>query len=217
LTRSDIIALIKETFGFRQTGDDSILRWMQIAQNNLEQAPTKPWFLLSERATIRIGPTTDGDNRLALPSDFLQEPEEECTLQYYPDDDLDEGIELVKRSFADAKAAYEGNTGTPEVYSLSGKYFYIWPYIPEDASYLLGMKYYKKGALVAASNENVWMEHAPFLLIGETGKLMATPLRDKDALTAFAAYSAQGRAQLDNYNEAREHANMSYQVGGPHN
>jgi hypothetical protein len=216
LTRSEIVALIKETFGYRQVGDESILGWMAVAQNNLEQAPTKPWFLLSERATIRIGPTTDGDNRLPLPTDFLAEPEEECTLQYYPDDDLDEGVELIKRSFADAKAAYEGNTGTPEVYSLSGNYFYIWPYVPEDGSYLLGMKYYKKATAVDISTENVWMKHSPLLLIGETGKLVATPLRDKDALTAFAAYSAQGRAQLDNFVEAREHANMVYQVGGPH-
>ena len=113
MTRDEGVALIQEQMSFRTTLSSNIITAMQLAQTQLEIQPTKPWFLVSEDAYVT---TTSGEQRIAIPTDFLEEIDE-ATLRYIPDD-VDAGhperdlvkddYDILRKNFMDA------TTGTIE-------------------------------------------------------------------------------------------------------
>ena len=216
MTRDEAVALIQEGLGFRTTLSSNIITHLQLAQETLEKAPTKPWFLISEDSYID---TTAAEQRLVIPTDFLEEPDQ-AVLRYIPDTLTDGEVDLVKDDYDVLRKNYfDSSTGTietgePEAYALQGAYFRIFP-TPDDA-YTLRMIYYAKADILDTNIENVWLEHIPLLLIGKAGKQIAASLRDKDALAIFAGYENEGRVLLHSQNIARDMANRDMQVGGPH-
>ena len=201
MNRDLAVAAIRRQLGFRTDLASDITSELQIAQAELEKGPTKPWFLVSEDSYKR---TTVGEQRLELPSDFLEEVED-GVLRYVPDtpaDNSDESneVDLVKEDYDILRKNYLLNTGgPPEAYCLLGKYFRIFP-TPNEA-YLIRMIYFKKALTLDTNIENEWLEHVPLLLMGSAGLKIATALRDSGAASV---------------NESRMHTNRSYQVGGPH-
>jgi len=212
MTKDEIIALIKQTCGFRLDKDTEISAMIDLAQTNLENEPIKPWFMLSEFATIN---TVVGENRVRVPDDFLLEYDDGA-LYYIPGGD-DDDVPLIKDDYDVLKKEMIRNgelTGPPQAYSLSGDYFIIVP-TPDDA-YLLKMKYYKQIAkMVAGTEENAWAKWFPLLLAAEAGKLISPAFRDAGATQTFNGWGGQGRAQVLVMNEARDVANRDMQVGGP--
>lgn len=216
MTRDEAVDEIQLQLAFRTTLEDEIIRQLKMAQTALEAGPTKPWFLISEDSYVR---TTLNEQRLALPTDFLQETDE-AVLRYVPDTLTDGEVDLVKDDYDQLRADYlDSSTGTietgkPEAYALFGEYFRLFP-TPDD-DYLIHMIYYKKDTVLSTNVENGWLKWAPYLLMGKAGKQIATALRDKDAVAVFSQWENEGRLLLVSQTYERQYANRSMQIGGPH-
>lgn len=216
MTRDEAVAMIKLQLGFRTTGDSDIVTCLKLAQTNLEGAPVKPWFLLSENSYID---TTKDESRSVVPTDFLEEYEE-AVLRYVPATLTDGEVDLVKDDYdVLRKNFFDSDTGTvetgpPEAYALVGSYFRIFP-TPDD-TYRLHLIYYKQDTVLSSNVENNWLEWVPKLIMGEAGKLYAGPLRDKQAMQIFGAWAAEGMALLNRQNMSRMQAGRNDQIGGSH-
>ena len=203
-------ARIQQTLAFRSDKETEILAALQDAQVMLERGAELPWFLLSEVASIT---TTDGEERMALPTDFLREWEDD-PLWYFvagSGGDADTWTELAKDDLALLRSKYPGE-GAPVAYALDVKYFRIFP-TPDD-TYTLKMMYFKADAVLTTNIENQWLTYFPHLVIGEAGLLLATGLRDKDAIAIFQKWIDEGRDRMIVENEARMHASHGYVMGG---
>lgn len=209
MTRDEAVVLIQQVLGFRTDLTTAIIINMKLAQTSLESAPVKPWFLLSEYSTIS---TVIGEARIGLPSDFLEEHEEGALL-YRPDDTTLDDVVLIKESLDDLLDEFaSSDVGEPEKYALEGGYFRLGP-TPDD-EYVLKMIYYKQDTVLDSNVENNWLKYAPLLLIGAAGMTLAPGVRDPVAQAEFSRMKSEGSLLLHSQNEARQHANRSYQVGG---
>jgi len=219
MTRDEAVAHIQMQLGFRTTLSSSIISQLQLAQQNLETGPTLPWFLISEDSYIR---TEDGEQRVPLPTDFLEEADE-AVLRYIPDDLSAENpeVDLIRDEYDVLRKNYMDTatgtikTGPPEAYALFGEYFRVFP-TPDD-DYLIRMIYYQQDDLLTTNIENQWLKYIPKLLMGLAGKqLSGGPLRDQVAFSTFDAWEKEGRAMLLSKEIRRDISNRNLQVGGPH-
>jgi len=188
-----------------------------LAQKTLEAGPTKPWFLVSEDSYIRL---TVNEQRLILPTDFLQETDM-AVLRYVPDDlTASAEVDLVKDDYDQLRSAYLDTdtgtieTGAPEAYALLGEYFRIFP-TPDDA-YLIHQIYYKYDTVLDTNVTNGWLTYFPYLLIGKAGWQIASALRDSVAASTFRQMEQEGRLLLASQTYDREFSNRDMQMGGPH-
>jgi len=209
MTRDEAVTAIKIQLGFRTNQDANIVTCLQQSQAKLEKMATKPWFLLSEKATVTL---VVNEPRLAHPSDYLGEHEENG-LTYLPADDGDP-VALRKDDLDVLKAYYKLQEGPPECYAVDGNYFRLFP-IPDD-EYEVEMYYYQQDTVLSTNIENNWLKHFPFLLMGEAGTLIAGGLRDTAAMAIFNSWRKEGMIELFRENEARKHVNTSPQIGGAH-
>lgn len=216
MLRSEAIALIQQQLGFTTAMSSTITSNLQLSQQVLEQAPTKPWFLITEDSYID---TVSGEQRIPLPTDFLQETDD-ALLRYVPTDTTEEEVDLWKDDYDVLMENFKDTVtrvmreGSPEAYALMGSYFRIFP-LPDDA-YRLRMIYYAKAEVLSSDIENAWLKYAPYLLMGHAGKNVAAAMRDSNALGVFTGWEREGRLILTTQNEARQHSNRRYQMGGPH-
>lgn len=209
MTRDEAVALVRQGLGFKTAMDATIVSNMKAAQTTLELGPTKPWFLLSEDATYT---TVAGESRVPVPVDFLEEYEEGALYYAPPGEDAEA---LVKDVVDQLKRVYKSTQqAAPEAYALSGNYFLIYP--QPDQAYALQMKYYQKGVVLNSNIENEWLKWAPDILIGMAGSRVAAGLRDWKAKDTFDSQAQGALLLLQNQNEARKHANLDMQIGGPH-
>ena len=221
MTRDEAVAMIKLQLGFRSNQDTNIVTCLQLAQTQLELQPTKPWFLMSEDSYIR---TEADEERIPLPDDFLEEVED-AVFKYVPDDSdgLSDEVDLFKGEYDQLRKNYKNwvntttdlESGAPEAYCLMGSYFRIFP-LPDD-DYLIRMIYYKKDTVLSSNVENGWLKHAPLLLMGKAGQMIAGgPLRDMDAVKVFQGWESQGALALFGREVSRDMANKRLQMGGSH-
>lgn len=218
MTRDEAIALMQIQLGFRTDQSTNLVTCLKAAQTQLEGQPTKPWFLISEDSYAF---TEDGEQRIALPTDFLQEVDE-AVLRYVPDEDDDDDddtsneVDLVKEAYDVLRKNYsEDVSGPPEAYALVGEYFRIFP-TPDDV-YRIRMIYYKRDTVLSSNVENGWLKWIPYLIMGKAGLLLSQGgLRDSGASAVFQNWEAQGSLALHSQNVAREMGNRDLQVGGSH-
>lgn len=192
---------------------------MKLAQIQLEAEPLKPWFLISEDTYAE---TTEDEERIELPDNFLAETDE-AVLRYVPDDPSEDDPErdLVKEDYDQLRKKYRDEdtggilTGEPEAYALMGNYFRIFP-TPDD-TYTLHMLYYWKDDELDTNIENQWLKYVPLLVMGKAGKIISMgPLRDSGAWQVFDSWEKEGRAALANFIVSRDMMNKDLQVGGSH-
>lgn len=212
MNRDAAVTRVQQTLGFRSDKATEIVAALQDAQLELEESPTLPWFLLTEVASIQ---TVDEEERVALPSDFLQEWEED-PLHYFSTvagvSDADAWTPLAKEDLEYLRDNFEGS-GAPQAYALDDSYFRIFP--TPDAVYTLKNIYFKKDTTLETNVENLWLQHIPFLLIGIAGQQLGSGLRDKEALAQFARWEVKHRALMVAKTEARRHTSRRYIMGGP--
>lgn len=210
MTRDQAVAVIQEALGFRSDLANSIITQLVNAQVSMEEGPVYPWFLLSLDSTIV---TTASNAKVKVPTDFLEESEDHAL---YIEDEDGNDIMLEKEEYDHLKSVFgveSDSEGFPTHYSLDGLYFRLFP-IP-DGLYTLRMSYYKRGEDLSSSNiENVWLKHAPWVLIGLAGERIASSLRDDKAKTYFHNEYAKGVVSMNARNEGRAHANRRYIMGG---
>jgi hypothetical protein len=213
MTRDEGIARIREQLAFKQTLTSTIISNMQLAQIQLQSLPTLPWFLTSEDS---YATTTASEERILLPSNFLQEAED-ARVYYRPDDWPDEDeVELKKEDYDQLKRDFLGvEDGPPQAYALLGGYFRIFP-LP-DAVYTLRMIYMKEDEVLDTNIENGWLKYNPLLLLGTTLKLVSKgPIRDVVADGIADQWITIGMKVNNDKDASRAMTNREDQIGGRH-
>lgn len=213
MTRDEIETEIRNKLAYN-TGLSSSLIVTSInnAQNLLEEGPILPWFLESDYVSLT---TTIGDEKVALPTNFIREVEEKA-LWYYDSTADSPWVELAKNVLEDNRTTFNtANTisGPPKSYSIQGSNIRVFP--KPDAVYTLKFIYYKhEDLLTAGSDTNDWSTNFPYLLIGKAGGLLAMDSRDKDGMQIFSAIEAMEMDRLGRAVDARKWANFTMQRGG---
>jgi len=164
MTRDEAVVEIQEILSFRTDQVAGIERRLKRAQTFAENGPQLPWFLKTERSSIA---TAVDEERIPLPNDFLKEYEESA-LWYVPTDTDEQEVPLVKDDLDFLRGKFpRTSTGIPTHYAIDSKYFRLFP--TPDAAYTVKMVYYKKDTVLDSDIENLWLEHAPWILIGRAG------------------------------------------------
>ena len=210
MTRDEAVTEIQNTLGFRTDKSTEIVTALKNAQVKLEKGAVLPWFLLTEVASE---PTVNAEERVAIPSDFIREWEEDPLWFFVAGTggDDDAWVELAKEDLAFLRDKYPGK-GAPIAYALDALYYRIFP--TPDAAYTLKHIYYKNDTVLSSNVTNLWLTHFPHLMIGEAGRLFAPGLRDKDAVRQFQEWAAEGRREMLVGNEAGMNSSRRYVMGG---
>ena len=215
MTRDDAVELILARLGQRQ--NDAALQAaavleMNLAQKQLERGAFKPWFLLSE---LRDVVTEAGEERIALPTDYLQESENGALWL------VQNGVraELRKTDYDLGLQQYP-LPGVPKKYSLNGRYLRLHP-TPDDIYSLQSQFFVSQPQITVAYNAtthgtdtNAWLTYAEDWLIAETGKaLAATYTRDTELAAIFGGMAAEARTRIMTETVAREEVNYQRSMG----
>ncbi len=192
-----------------------IIDELDSAQDTLEKKPRLPWFILSEDRFVN---TSANEERLRVPSGFLREHEAGALWHY--DATAEFPWKQLTKKPADMLRASLGDslekTGPPEFYALSGIYFRLAP-VP-DAAYTIYTKVYiaapKPSTFSVGTETNAWLTYAPEMLITEALVVLARHLMYEDRVVArFDQQRIMAEANFWRDIEAREHANMQYEMG----
>lgn len=196
MTRDEAVAEVQQGLGFRTDLDDQIRTALDQMQDHLE-GPGKnlPWWLLEEDASISV---TESNQDVTLPTGFLREPEY-ASFRYKPSAS-GKALFLAKMDLQAAEEYFFGrwkdpdvetstattglSPGAPRAYVLRKDEIRVYP-IP-DADYTLTWDYFKAGdSLLGASTGSVWLDNAPWVIIGKAGLKIAMNIRDADAVQYF--------------------------------
>jgi hypothetical protein len=189
-----------------------VIELQNVQRDRLENSDFKPWFILSD---LEYTDTTVADQRVALPTYFLEEYEEGSLL--YRPDTTQPWTPLAKGEL-DVTQQWRRLTGVPpgvsRAYSLVGLYFML--EVPPLTSYQLAMRYYKQEPIIndpynipGAITTNKWMTYAQEWIICELGALVAAyHLRDQDAAKSFRSDADLAKQRLYVQHVARTEANM---------
>lgn len=219
MLKNDAIANVKLHLGFRSNLDSEILTQLQTAQSTFERegvpipnsaATFLPWFLITEIADVLVAV---GEERIALPSDFLAEWEDSSLWRYDASAaDADKWTQLMKDDVKTARVTSIGSTA-PKLFARSGSYFRIFP-VPTEITTFKMIYYAAATALGSANTENSWLKYIPNLLIGEAGFHIASATRNASAIAIFTHMKDMAAKNLWIKNEEQEHVNRRYVMGG---
>lgn len=179
MQRDEAVTIVARRLGNRTDLNSAIIAEMQLAQSTFEHhwpSDTYPWFLLTESASTS---TNTDDERVQLPSDFIQEVEE-AALWIQQDDGS--YLEMCKYDLDTLRRA-EPASGRPRKYAVLGQYIHFWP-VP-DSTYAIKMIYVAEDTVLDSNVENKWLKYAPELLIAATGLRMAAYVQNKIVMDLF--------------------------------
>ena len=216
MTRDEAVVEMQNILGYTAIQVEPCQRGLLNAQQRLEAGPIRPWFLKEDRAYTSCTP---GEQRILLPTDFLEE-DEDSALWYHPTDGtqdqeiVKDDLDFLIKNQATIAGLDEDDApiqGIPKFYALSANYFRLFP--TPDAAYTIRMIYFKKDTILDSNIQNNWLKYAPWLLIGEAGLPLSVSSRDKVAQAEFARLRQTGGLTLNTETEARLHANRNYVMG----
>lgn len=209
MTRDEAVSLIQRRLGNRTDLADDIITEMQNQQNLLEMMPELPWFLLKVTSTLQA----DASNydQIDLPSDFILEYEED-DLEWNNDGTW---VPIDKDDWDAMKRADLSLYDAPSFYASIGEQFWLRP--APESQLTFRLRYYAKAAVLSTDIENVWLANAPEVLIGQTGVIMASYLRDKEAKALFdeSLKTATVLMQAMNDRKKTQNQNMQMRTRGP--
>ena len=208
MIRDTCVNIIAQRLGMRTDLDDAILNEMQLVQEVVLEGTGAflPWFLESTySAQVTVLDSTD----ITLPTDFLAEIEGKPPALYVVDGTDQQWTDLHKDDLNVLLAKYPA-AGTPAEYVITVSHLRIFPRC--DAVYNIKFAYYAKDAL--DGDENLWLKHAPDLMIAETGAVMAGKyLQNPEMETQFKNDAQNARTRLYTKHEAMQHTNRRYGMG----
>lgn len=217
------VATIQRRRSYRQDKAEEILLEMNLAQERLEAGITVqtangsiftflPWFLITEIATAV---TTINEERLPIPSGFIQEFEPDALWYFNANAEVeaDKWQVLIKDDLEVLRDEFTG-TGPPKAYALVDDYFRILP-LP-DGAYSIKQIFYKRQPTITVipDTHNNWLFYAGNLIIAETLAAMTVGEKEGGLNTWAKSEAVKESLKLFISNEAREHANRRYVMGG---
>lgn len=181
-----------------------VLLELQTAQRRLEDDPSLPWFLLADRSHHML---TQYEERVALPSDFVRENEED-ELRIKISSEPDTSYTALKKDHWDSVPLpfRPGVFDRPRYFTLWGEYLILSP-APDRADYIIQMTYWKRDTLIALETENLWLRYAPDFLMAEAGINLAIAIGNQGALQLFTSQRLQMKTLLHNQTIARQETN----------
>lgn len=213
MLRSAAVTIVQDRLGNRTSIATRILNEMILAQSILEHGETLPWFLLQNSHTSTVVST----QTVSLPTGHLRDYKNGSL--WIPDDSGKlqplEPHEVLDALCYDANGGFDDNTGKPTDYALFGSKWYLFP--SPDAIYTLWYFAYIADTVltgVDANETNLWLTHAPDILIAAAGERTARYLRDAAMVQLFAEELATGKARLAIDNAAREQSAIFAVMGG---
>lgn len=207
MTRDEAVQQVQLILGFRQDKTSEIQAQLRFQQNELEKAPTLPYFLKTEITNLVCN---SGDPNLTVPTGFIREWEED-KLQVQ--DSGGTWRTLSKDSPDYLRSVYQAANGLPEAYGyIGGTYYTLFP--TPDANYTFRQTYFKAEPVLSSNIENKWLLYVPFLLIGRAGLVLATGLRDQHSIGLFTAMIQAETDKLNALSTDRDGAGRRYKLGG---
>lgn len=204
----DARTIIAARLGRRTDLDDLILLHMYLSQQTLEGLPFIPWFL--EWSTIPAISVIAGERLYPVPSNFLREVEEGGTFIGEIGQDA---TPISRAAHDDVYTSYPQSTrGTPCHYSLYRNFVHLGP-VPDKAFNLI-LNYYRRDKAPAVNEENLWLLHAPDLIIAHTLNDMAMYVVKPELKASFQADLVTATNRLMAAHEAHQHTNRAYVRGG---
>lgn len=198
MIRDTAVDLIMSRLGKRVSTtlqQDVINEMVFVQENELEGMPDLPWMLVSEKTTAAC---TASDERMALPSDFLQEWEDGSLTRVDAD-----GSETIMRrddwDILENTSTLDGE-GPPTYYDIAGDYILLRK--TPDIIYNFDFRYYQRALSLAgtygdANNiENKWLKWFSDLFIAKTGLKVASSIA---ADQAYARFAADERVAMQRY------------------
>ena len=218
MLRTEAVATIQRLLAFRVDLESEALDELRQAQAKFERQGIPlvspwtgtffPWFLLTEMAEVYV---EAGEERIPLPADFVAESEGDGFWRF------DASADRVWKPLAKLQTKQvraRDLTGTePLAYSRSGKYFRLFP-VSTVVVQFKTVYYAADAVLSEADEENLWLKHLPDLMIGEAGWKLAAALRDANAVQLFDRMRSEAAKGFFIANEAEEHVNVRYAMGG---
>lgn len=215
MNRGQVIALIGKRLGNRTDLGADILIEMDLAQATALERNGRivPWFLETE---IASAPTTPGDERLPIPTDFAMEKETGGLFIYDASLGTEPWVKLTKDDYDALLAEFQDQQTRPKKYSLGGQYFRLKP--TPDAVYTVKQIYFATvtaPSLLANDNtDNLWLRYAPDLMIAVVAKVMAEKyLQDRELGASFDGDITRAWDRLNSETEAQQHTNREYVMG----
>lgn len=195
------MTIIKRGLGFRQTQDTAIVAALKEAQRELELGQTLPNFLLEFDAPVAV---TADTNTIALPAGFIR-LHDDYQLYYTNSDNAN--VFIPRKNYTEAYQAYVASGREDDSAVIGQPSSYPKVFVPLNkteailiptptVSFTAYLTYYKAAAVLDSDIENVWLAHAPDVLVGMAGMIVAGNLRDKDALSEFTRRAGMGKKSL---------------------
>lgn len=180
MTRDEAVSIIADRLGKRTGLTNQIIAEMKLAQTRLEHKGFLPWFLrVKYDATFDTSP-------IYMQDGFLREIEDIPMIAYTDDEGT---IHEVTKDYYSVLVQATANgdldaTGPPEHYAMrDATFIHLFP-VP-DKAYSGTTNYYQAAAALTTDIENLWLQHAPEVLICEAGIRIAKFLRDGEAVSLF--------------------------------
>lgn len=210
MTRDEAVTQMRRDLGYNNNLQASILvDALKSAQDSLEREPELPFFLQTEISSIS---TVIGEERVAVPSDFLTAYEDD-TLWIYDATADTKWIELPKHDFDALRRKHAASDNAkPEAYALTNKYIRLFP--APDKVYTLKWSYMGKDTVLSTNVENEWLKYFPELLISLGVKKVAGSTQHTAAFKLARETEVAERTRLRTFIVARETTNYTYQMGG---
>lgn len=205
--RATAVARVQEGLGFRTDREITIIKRLQEAQRDLERGKTLPTFLLVSDATLSVA---IGSGLTSLPTDFLRRAD---VTMYYTSITSGRRVDVPWKVKSAALQAYQlGRPRGPQVAVLENSGIRFFP--ERDRAYTVTWSYYRFAEPLVTNITNLWLEHAPELLIGEAGLRMARDTRNASAVDIFTNMKAAAMVSWYKETILNEVDDQSFVMGG---
>lgn len=206
MKRDTAIEVIMARLGNRKGLEETAIREMQLAQDRLLTAGELPWFLETTDAPVTVAES----NTIALPALYQRTTED--GLWIIDSDGNNNKVEKIDYPALQQLWAGNASSTLSDRYALWGTTIVLFP--TPNAVFTLTHYFYSKGAILTTNIENLWLQHAPDLLIAETGIVMAQFTRDETAVNLFGLQRTDAQKRLITDTVAREEAGRTQRMGG---
>lgn len=211
MTRDEMVSRMKIILGFK-TGtafDADLATQLQSCQVELEQEAELPDFL---KASYTGLVTVADVKTVAVPADFIREFDDDQLFVRNTDNE-ETPVVADQEGFLRIRYPITDDPATPKGYAIVNNEFRFYP--TPDAVYTIQGTYYAKDTtLSSGSSTNKWSVLLPEILIGKAGFIIASGLRDQNAMQHFAGMLGRATQKLNERNTANEAAGSKPVMGG---
>jgi hypothetical protein len=211
MTRDQMTDRMKIILGFKlgTSLDTQLVTEIQNAQSELEQEAELPWFLKKAYSGLS---TVANLQTVNVPTDFLKEFQDD---QLFLRNSANEETAVVadQQGFLRIRYPISEGSDTPKGYAIVNRVFYFYP-IPNDAYSIQGTYFGADTVLSTGGSTNQWSINLPEILIGKAGFVIASGLRDTNAMQHFAGMLGRATQKLNEMNTSDEAAGSKPVAGG---